>query len=269
MNSSTKQIIAVAGCKGGVGKTLIAVNLALSLANNGRRVVLMDGNLAVPDVGISLGLEKNLNVERQKEGQDIANFIKEGPSGVHVLTPLGQPIWRETVETGQAVRMIESLESLSPSLDTLIIDTAPGLAPDNIALIQAAGEILIVLNQEVLSLLDSVRLIRLLYREYGVRRFNVVVNAVSNRRYGSNQFERLQNHLSDEVAIILRYQGAVPFDKAVAESLSRQKALLESSPDCRASKAINRIAQQIMAAPVTPPRGRIEFFLPARISERV
>ena len=268
MNSSTKQIIAVAGCKGGVGKTLVAVNLALSLANNGRRVVLMDGNLAVPDVGICLGLEKNLNVVRQPSDRDISSYIKSGPSGIHVLTPLGQPIWRETVETGQAVEMISSLESLAPSLDTLVIDTAPGLAPDNIALIQAAGEILIVLNQEVLSLLDSVRLIRLLYREYGVRRFNVVVNAVTNRRYGSNQFERLQNHLSDEVAIILRYLGAVPFDKAVAESLSRQTALLESSPDCRASKAINRVAQQIMAAPVTPPRGRIEFFLPARINER-
>lgn len=185
------------------------------------------------------------------------------------MSPEGEPIWRETVETGHAVRMIDSLESLAPTLDTLVIDTAPGLAPDNVALIQAAGEILIVINQEVLSLLDAVRMIRMLYRIYGVRRFGVIVNAVSNRRYGSNQFERLQSYLNDEVEIILRYLGSIPFDKAVAGSLARQQALLQFSPDCRASKAISRIAHQMMAIPVTPPRGRIEFFLPTRIKERV
>ncbi|KEQ17351.1 MinD/ParA family ATP-binding protein [Endozoicomonas numazuensis] len=269
MNSTTKQIIAVAGCKGGVGKTLVAVNLALALSNNRRRVVLMDGNLAVPDVGISLGLEKKLDVADFNSDEENSSFMQDGPSGLKVLTPRGEPIWRETVETGQAVRMIESLESLAPTLDTLVIDTAPGLAPDNVALIQAAGEILVVINQEIVSLLDAVRMIRVLYRIYGVRRFGVIVNAVNNRRYGSNQFERLQSHLSDEVEIILRYMGAIPFDKAVAESLTRQQALLEASPDCRASKAISRIAHQVMAIPVTPPRGRIEFFLPTRIKERV
>ncbi|WP_257281968.1 P-loop NTPase [Endozoicomonas sp. ISHI1] len=269
MNSSTKQIIAVAGCKGGVGKTLVAVNLALALTNNGRRVVLMDGNLAVPDVGISLGLEKKLDMTHFDASDSFSSFIQDGPQGLKVLSPKGEPIWRETVETGHAVRMIESLESLAPTLDTLVIDTAPGLAPDNVALIQAAGEILIVINQEVVSLLDAVRMIRMLYRIYGVRRFGVIVNAVSNRRYGSNQFERLQSYLSDEVEIILRYLGAIPFDKAVAESLTRQQALLQVNPDCRASKAISRIAHQIMAIPVTPPRGRIEFFLPTRIKERV
>lgn len=273
MNSPTKQIIAVAGCKGGVGKTLVAVNLALALANNGRRVVLMDGNLAVPDVGISLGLDKHLDVNHLQSDmmseEDDHCFLKEGPSGISVLTPRGQPIWRETVGIGQAVNMIDSLESLAPSLDTLIIDTSPGLAPDNVTLIQAAGEILVVINQEIVSLLDAVRMIRVLYRIYGVRRFGVIVNAVHNRRYGSNQFELLQSHLSDEVEIVLRFMGSIPFDKAVAGSLAQQTALLEHSPDCRASKAINRIAHQLMAMPATPPRGRIEFFLPTRIKERV
>ena len=274
MNSSTKQIIAVAGCKGGVGKTLLAVNLALALAGKGKRVVLMDGNLAVPDVGVSLGLEKDLEVtcpgarNAQEPGEHIP-LLREGPAGISVLTPGGRAIWRESIEIGHAVRMIDSLESLAPSLDTLIIDTSPGLAPDNVTLIQAAGEILIVINQEILSLLDAVRMIRVLYRIYGVRKFSVVANAVSNRRSGSAQFERLQSYLLNEVGIVLSYLGSIPFEKAVAESLAKQQALLEASPDCRGAKAIQRIAHHLEAMPAIPPRGRIEFFLPTRIKEGV
>lgn len=272
MNSSTKQVIAIAGCKGGVGKTLIAVNLALALANKGRKVVLMDGNLDVPDVGVTLGLEKDLDMNIPETLEAKLNghgLLSEGPSGISILTPGGKPIWRESIDVGQAVKMIDSLEYLAPSLDTLIIDTSPGLAPDNVTLIQAAGEILIVVNQEVVSLLDALRLIRVLYRVYGVQRFGVIVNAVSNRRSGAQQFEKLQTQLNNEVEIVLRYLGTIPFDKTIAESLKAQKALLEFNPDCRASKAILRIAHNLFSMPVTPPRGRIEFFLPTRINEKV
>ena len=272
MNSPTKQVIAIAGCKGGVGKTLLSVNLALALAKKGRHVVLMDGNLDVPDVGVCLGLEKNVDMSANESSDSDTNdhgLLKQGPSGVQVLMPGGQPIWRESVNVGHAVAMIDSLESLAPSLDTLILDTAPGLAPDNITLIQAAGEVLIVVNQEVVSLLDALRLIRVLYRIYGVKKFGIIVNAVNNRRSGAQQFEKLQVQLKDEVEIVLRFLGTIPFDKTVAESLASQQALLEYNPDCRASKAILRIAHQIYSMPVTPPRGRIEFFLPTRIKEGV
>ncbi|MCW7554168.1 P-loop NTPase [Endozoicomonas gorgoniicola] len=272
MNSSTKQVIAVAGCKGGVGKTLISVNLALALAKKGRKVVLVDGNLDVPDVGVTLGLEKDLDMNAPETSRIEAyghGLLRQGPSGVNVLTPGGKPIWRESINVSHAVEMIDSLEPLAPSLDTLILDTSPGLAPDNITLIQAAGEILIVVNQEVVSLLDALRLIRVLYRIYGVQKFGIIVNAVSNRRSGAQQFEKLQAQLKDEVEIVLRFLGTIPFDKTVAESLKEQKALLEHNPDCRASKAILRIAHQLHSMPVTPPRGRIEFFLPTRIKERV
>ncbi|AMO57542.1 hypothetical protein GZ77_14755 [Endozoicomonas montiporae] len=272
MNSSTKQVIAVAGCKGGVGKTLVSVNLALALAKKGRKVVLVDGNLDVPDVGVTLGLEKDLDMNApdisQLEAYD-HGLLRQGPAGVNVLTPGGKPIWRESISVGHAVEMIDSLEPLAPSLDTLILDTSPGLAPDNITLIQAAGEILIVVNQEVVSLLDALRLIRVLYRIYGVQTFGIIVNAVSNRRSGAQQFEKLQVQLKDEVEIVLRFLGTIPFDKTVAESLAQQKALLEHNPDCRAAKAILRIAHQLYSMPAAPPRGRIEFFLPTRIKERV
>ncbi len=270
MTSTSKRVIAVASSKGGVGKTLVAVNLALALAEQGERVVLMDGNLAVPDVGIALGLDSKLDInEWSLDCESDTGLLLSGPSGIKILTPALDYEWRECIETGDTVRLIDRLEVLATSLDTLIIDTAPGLAPDNVTMIQAASEVVIVINQEMMSLIDGAKLIRLLYRVFGVFRFCILVNSVSSRRSGAQQFEKLQKDLSDEKQVVLSYLGSIPLDKAVPESLTQQVALLKLYPECRAARAFQRLGQLVSALPVPEPRGRIEFFLPTRTSERV
>ena len=270
INPTAKRVIAVAGCKGGIGKTLIAVNLALALAGRGQRVVLMDGNLSVPDVGISLGLDKKLDVSSLSfDAQGMDSLMLSGPSGIKVLTPANDDDWRESIQIGDTVQLINQMDELASSLDTLIIDTAPGLAPDTMTLVQAAAEILIVLNQELVSLADAVKQIKTLYHVFNVHRFCIVVNAVSSRRCGARQFEQLQHHLNDENQIVLSYLGSIPFDKSVSEALSQQTALIKMSPQCRAAKAFQKLGHMVSALPVPEPRGRIEFFMPTRIRERV
>lgn len=270
MTSKTKRVIAVAGCKGGVGKTLVAVNLALALSEQGQRVVLMDGNLSVPDIRLALGLENDAG-ESFRENQTMGweGEILSGPSGLMVLSPAADPLWRKSIGINDTINLIGQLENLASSLDTLIIDTAPGLTPDNVTLIQAAGEVLVVINQDVLSILDAARLIRLLNQVYGVCHFGIVVNGVTTKKSGSWQFERLQSMLGERDAIVLSYLGAIPFDKAASEALNRQQALLQRSPRCRAARAIYRLAHQIRAIPAPMARGRIEIFMPERIKEGV
>ena len=268
MISKTKRVIAVAGCKGGVGKTFIAVNLALAISQLGQRVVLMDGNLSVPDIGTTLGLNNSIGVEsREHASHNWEGQLLPGPSGITVLTPDNGSVWRQSIEINDTVKLITKLEQLASSLDTLIIDTAPGMAPDNITLIQAAGEVMVIVNQDILSLLDAARLIRLLNRVYEVRRFSIVVNAVSSKKSGSQQFERLQSFLSDDSQMILSYMGSIPFDKTASEALSQQQALMDINPDCRASRAFHRLAHKVSAIPVSTPRGSIEIFMPTKIKE--
>ena len=270
IQKNPKRVIAVAGCKGGTGKTLIAVNLALVLAEQGQRVVLMDGNLAVPDVGVSLGLDKELDVNSVSPvAESMDSLLLSGPSGIKVLSPANEHRWRERIEIADTVHLINQMDALASSLDTLIIDTAPSMAPDTATLVQAAGEIIIVLNQDLVSLEDAVRQIRMLYHEFKVYSFRIVVNAVSSRRYGTAQFKLLQDHLNDEKQIVLSYLGSIPFDKSVSESLNQQAALVKMSPQSRAAKALRRLGQLVTALPVPEPGGRIEFFMPTRIRERV
>lgn len=280
-----KRVIAVSGCKGGVGKTVVAVNIALALAKLGQRVVLMDGNLSVPDIELILGVDGNgpgfplsfdssfssiVNDEFANEVADSQqDGLLNGPSGVKVFTPAIQGDWKDAFRIIQAVELIQGMDDLSSNLDTLIVDTAPGLAPENMALIQAATDVIVVISQEDVSVVDAVRQIRLLHRVFNVHQFHIVVNLVSSRRCGAMQFEKLQGHLENDKHIVLCYLGAIPYDKAVSEAVLKQSALLIESNDCRAARAFHRIGHLLLKLPIPGPKGRIEFFLPGRIKERI
>ncbi len=280
MTQVKKRVIAVSGCKGGVGKTVVAVNLALALTKLGQRVVLMDGNLSVPDVEFTLGLDEEGKRDQllsefvfsgfsQEEVSSQQKVLLDGPSGVRVYTPDADGEWQDNIQIIKAVELIQGMDDLASDLDTLIIDTAPGLAPDNVTLIQAATEIMVVISQEDVSVIDAVRQIRLLYRVFNVHQFYIVVNLVSSRRGGAKQFEKLQQYLKDDKQIVLSYLGAIPYDKTVSEAAFKQSALLSVNNDCRAARAFHRIGHQLSKLPVPEPKGRIEFFLPGRIKERI
>ncbi len=272
MTREKKRVIAVSGCKGGVGKTVVATNLALAMGQLGQRVVLMDGNLDVPGVGFSLGLN-TVDTSQSNQRSSEASFslpckgLIDGPGGIRVFTP-GPEVWSHRRQTTQAVALIQGMDDLSSGLDTLVVDTAPGLAPHNMMLIQAATDVVVVISQEDVSVVDAARQIRLLHQLHHVQQFYVVVNLVSSKRSGARQFEQLQQRLKDDKWIVLNYLGVVPFDKTVSEAAGRQSAAMIINDDCRAARAFHRIAHQLAKIPVPEPKGRIEFFLPDRIKER-
>ena len=279
MTQEMKRVIAVSGCKGGVGKTVVAVNLALVMSKSGQRVVLMDGNLDAPGVGFSLGshlpgsseasCESSFSVPADVESKEVqCEGLIDGPGGIRIFTP-GERSWNERLQIALAVELIQGMDGLAPGLDSLIIDTAPGLAPENMTLIQAATDVIVVINQEDVSVVDAARQIRLLHRVYHIEQFYVVVNLVSSRRGGTRQFEQLQQSLKDNKWIVLSYLGAIPFDKTVSEAATRQSAAMILNEDCRAARAFHRIGHQLAKIPVPGPKGRIEFFLPERIKERI
>ncbi len=236
----------------------------------------MDGNLSVPDIKTNLGLQKkdvndldgSLSFSLTEKQQD-ADIFGDSTAAVRVFTPETEGKWKDNIKVADAVELIQDMDDLAADLDTLIIDTAPGLAPDNVTLIQAATEVIVVINQEDVSVIDAVRQIKLLYHVFNVHHFYIVVNLVSSRRGGAKQFEKLQENLKDDSQIILSLLGAVPFDKAVCEATLKQSALLSINNDCRAARALHRIGYQLTKIPVSKPKGRIEFFLPGRIKERI
>jgi pilus assembly protein CpaE len=154
----TNPMICVIGPKGGTGKTLTACNLAVALAREGKRSVVVDLDLQFGDVGMALGLSPDRTIyDLARVGgsldlDKVNDFVTDHPSGARVLIAPSRPDQASTVT-------VEFLRELYPALrarhDYVIVDTPPGFTPEVIASIDLASDLLVVGMLDALSLKDT------------------------------------------------------------------------------------------------------------------
>jgi pilus assembly protein CpaE len=156
--STTNPMICIIGPKGGTGKTLTACNLAVALAQKGKRAVVVDLDLQFGDVGIALGLSPERTIyDLARAGgsldpDKVADFITDHPSGSRALLAPSRPDQAGTI-TVEFLR--ELYAALRTSHDYVIVDTPPGFTPEVIASIDLASDLLVVGMLDALSLKDT------------------------------------------------------------------------------------------------------------------
>ena len=149
-----KNVIAVASGKGGVGKSTVAVNLAVALAQDGASVGLLDADITGPNVPLMLGLDGQPGKSAQEK---ILPLERHGVKAISIqfFVPAGQPIiWRGPLVGGAIQQFLRDVEW--GELDYLVIDLPPGTSDAQLTLAQAvpiSGAVLVTTPQEV-ALLD-------------------------------------------------------------------------------------------------------------------
>jgi len=149
-------IIAVTSGKGGVGKTTIAVNLAVLFAELGERVLLVDADLGLANVDVLLGLEFGRHMGHLLMADYMPEDVTvEGPRGMRVIS--GGSGLRELANASAADRrmLLDKLSGYYRTFDRVIIDTSPGIGADVTDFLSGADEILLVTTVEPTSLRDT------------------------------------------------------------------------------------------------------------------
>ncbi|MEW6764611.1 MAG: MinD/ParA family protein [Pseudomonadota bacterium] len=257
------QVLAVTSGKGGVGKTNVSVNLATALARTGQQVMLMDADLAMANVDVLLGIHPKLNLSHVIDGtHSLQDVIIQGPAGLHVV-PASSGI-KKMAELGprENAGLIHAFSELSLPLDTLIIDTAAGIADSVVSFARAAREVLVVVCDEPASLTDAYAMIKVLSREHGVERFHVIANMTHTQDEGRKLFMKLASVCDRFLDVTLNFLGAVPFDEYLRKAVQRQQPVVEAYNASRAAQAFMQMAERIAKWPrPSGPDGRLEFFI--------
>ncbi len=257
------QVIAVTGGKGGIGKTTVAVNLATAMAQAGKRVLLFDGDLGLANVDVLLGLTPRCTIEQVLRGErELGEVLVKTPAGVQVI-PGGSGIARlAALGAPEHAGLIRACSALPQAFDVMIVDTAPGIAESVLHFAQAAQEALIVLRDEPASLTDAYALVKVLSREFGQRRFRVLVNMLRAGEQGGGVFRRLQRVADRYLDVQLDYVGDVPEDACLVRAVRAQRTVVEAYPGSAATRAFKKLAVAADTWPMPPsPSGRLQFFL--------
>src|SRR5262245_43186303 len=166
------QTIAVTGGKGGVGKTSVAVNLATAMAQAGRRVMLLDGDLGLANVDVFLGLTPRHTMAHVLSGErTLEEIILESPQGLQVVPGASGVAELANLSAAEHLSLVQAFSSLATRLDVLVVDTSAGIAHSVVQFTQAAQHVLLVVCDEPASLTDAYALMKVLSRNHDVSRF--------------------------------------------------------------------------------------------------
>ncbi|MGN5518992.1 MinD/ParA family protein [Halopseudomonas sp. Lyrl_26] len=263
MGNQSVQVVAVTGGKGGVGKTNVSVNLALALAELGRRVVLMDADLGLANVDVQLGLRPQATLADVLSGTcSLREVMVNGPGGIRIVPAASGAAEMVNLGPREHAGLIQAFSDIGDELDILLIDTAAGIGDSVVSFVRAAQEVIVVVCDEPTSITDAYALIKLLSRDHGVTRFRVLANMVHSPQEGHNVFNKLLQVTDRFLDVALQYVGAVPYDESVRKAAQKQRATFDLFPRSRVSLAIRTIARKVDAWPLpSTPRGHLEFFL--------
>jgi flagellar biosynthesis protein FlhG len=260
---SNVKVVAITGGKGGVGKTLTAVNLGAALAGMGRSTMLLDADFGLANVDVLLGMRARLNLEHVVSGRcALEDVILTSSSGLRVVPATSGSVTMATLSRVQHAGLIGAFSQLLEPLDVLLVDTAAGLSDGVITFSEAAQRVVVLVCDEPASLTDAYGLIKVLSRRQPSCRFEVVANMVESAAHGRDLYEKLMRVCHRFLGITPAYFGYLPNDEFVRQAIRRQTTVVEAYPSSAAARAFQRLAR-VVDGWDTPlhARGGVEFFM--------
>ncbi len=266
-----KHIIAVASGKGGVGKSTVAVNLALALKQLGAEVGLLDADIYGPSQQVMLGVDEGVRPEQQG-GQFLlpvkAQGLKTMSMGylVSERTPM---VWRGPMAGGALAQMLE--QTLWGPLDFLVIDMPPGTGDVQLTLSQkarVAGAVIVTTPQDI-ALLDAQKGIEM-FRKVDVPVLGVVENMAMHVCSNCGHEEHIfgadgGKRIAQEYGVPLL--GSLPLDRGIREQTDAGKPTVLSAPDSAAAQAFLAIARNVRDALENTGESAVRQFPEIRITD--
>jgi flagellar biosynthesis protein FlhG len=235
------RLIAIASGKGGVGKTCLSIGLAQALAQRGREVVLVDGDLGLANVDVQLGLNPAADLAGVLAGQVPAEVaLIAHPAGFRVLAGRsGDGRLAALGENGMGA-LLELLRRLPG--DDILLDLGAGLGPVQRGLAAAADLLLVIATEEPTSLTDAYAVLKLHRRDAPGGQAGLVVNLASGAAQAARVHAALDAACRSFLGAGVALLGAVRRDGRVPAAIRAQQPLLTRYPNTSAAEDLRALA---------------------------
>jgi ATP-binding protein involved in chromosome partitioning len=242
-----KNIVAVASGKGGVGKSTMAVNLALALAAEGASVGLLDADIYGPSQPMMMGIDKRPETADGKTMEPLENYGVQVMSIGFLVAPDDAMIWRGPMATQALEQLLR--QTNWKELDYLVVDMPPGTGDIQLTLSQRVpmtGAVIVTTPQDI-ALLDAKKGIKM-FEKVGVPILGIVenmaVHVCSNCGHVEHIFgEGGGQRMASEYG--MDYLGALPLDIRIREQADSGKPTVVAEPDGEVAGIYKAVARQV------------------------
>ena len=249
--SQMARVVTVTSGKGGVGKSNLAVNLAVQLRKAGKRVIIFDADFGLANVEVMFGAIPQYNLsDFIYRGKRIQEIITPGPMDIGFISGGSGIIGLNNLYREQIMYLVKAIEELNTLADYIIIDTGAGISDQVLEFVMASPEVLLVSTPEPSSLTDSYSLLKALYRNPNFVAADTTIHVISNRvsslEEGQAVFDKLNSVVSQFLHGKLNYLGMIPQDAALEKAVRQQQTVSLLEPNAKSAKAFEVLAGNLL-----------------------
>ncbi|WP_261132859.1 MinD/ParA family protein [Bacillus sp. Marseille-Q3570] len=240
---SSARVCAVVSGKGGVGKSNLTINLAISLAKTGSKVLVLDLDIGMANLDILMGVYSRYNIVDLVEQQlPILDLIESGPDQVDYLAGGNGLNKLFELTSEQFNHFCQQMKVIQERYDHIFLDMAAGASRDSLQFITAADEVLLITTPEPTAITDAYAMLKHIHHQGSSVTISVIVNRVENKREGDDVAMRIQKAARQFLQKDIKLLGMLPEDRAVFKAVKEQKPYRIHAPYSNVAKSVQKLA---------------------------
>jgi len=241
------KIIAVTSGKGGVGKTNLVANLAASLAELGKKVIILDADFGLANIDVLLGLTPRFHLGHVLfGGKSLAEIMIPGPKGIRIL-PASSGLQRMSeLTSAQRTQIVENFANLDFGTDYFLIDTAAGISRNVIHFVSSADEVIVVSAPEPTAIVDAYAVIKIILAGNLRKQVRVVINSAASAGEAQEVFCQINSVVQRFIKREVSYLGHIRQDPHIPQSVRSQVLVTHQFPDAPASRCYRELARSVV-----------------------
>lgn len=241
------RVISVTSGKGGVGKSSVVTNLAMSIAAQGQKVLLLDGDFGLANLDILLDLRPRGTIRDVLHGGKSAEdiLVRVCPN-VDVLPASSGLLEMTGIGLEEKSHLLELMQSLEHNYDVLLIDTGAGISDEVTWLNSSAGEIIVVATPEPTSIADAYALMKVLNQKHKIKDFRLLVNQARSEAEALKVYQQITGVSDRFLNVSIDYLGHVLWDDLWTHAIRQRKPMVSAFPGSNAAKNFSRLADTLI-----------------------
>ncbi|MDR1665063.1 MAG: P-loop NTPase [Clostridiales bacterium] len=260
------RVIAITSGKGGVGKTNVAINIAIHMRRQGKRVVMLDTDFGLANIEVLFGVNPKYNFGDVLSGLvSIEAAMSTGPMGVQFLSGGSGLTALSNITEEQMAVLVDSFSFLNEMADIILIDTGAGVSKSVVNFVKAAQEAIVVTTPDPTSVTDAYALIKTVKDtclQEELPEFKLIVNRVDSPSEGVDVYEKLGGVCGRFLGIRLSSLGNIPHDPHLTKAVKKQQPVSLMFPNTDSARCLEAIANKLLdMKPVGKKAGLRSFVL--------
>jgi len=239
--------VAVSSGKGGVGKSNVAVNISVALAEAGLKVCLLDADLGLANADVLCNLSPKLTLEHVIAGRcRLVDTMLLAPGGFRLLPGASGVAGLADLHEQQRARLLGQLATLERVADVIVIDTGAGITSNVLAFAATAHTTLLTTTPEPTAITDAYGLVKALFAKVPQANIELLVNMTSDPAEGEAVHRRIDRVSRTFLNRSLAYCGSIPVDPAVQAAVRQRVPFVLLAPDEPATRALRTVARRVV-----------------------